>query len=238
MFLKFDLSRSLVALAFILIIAATADAQTLFEHQGTSYRTQSDMFAPLAEVVVGGEDVQIGGFGVYGQAAAPANVRWVIFDSIAPRSPAFLSPIHALPEEAGSFAAAASWHDSPGMEFTLLANHRYAMGILSDRLGKNGFRWGVSVAPGQPGGGGPAASAGQFSVPSGAALANAGLSGSFYSTPYVYTFNGADPLQWSNTIQPSLRIMAPVAEPAEWALLLSGLIALSWVAARRNGRPA
>ncbi len=96
MLLNFDLSRSLATLVFVLINVTNVDAQILFEHQGTSYRTQADMFAPLTEVVIGAEDVRIGGFGVYGQTSVPTNVRWVIFDSMTPRSPAFLSPIHAL----------------------------------------------------------------------------------------------------------------------------------------------
>jgi hypothetical protein len=41
------------------------------------------------------------------------------------------------------------------MEVTLIANHRYAMGILADQLGTSGFRWGMSVTRQKYGGGGP-----------------------------------------------------------------------------------
>jgi hypothetical protein len=162
------------------------------------------------------------------------NVRWVIFDSLAPQEPAWLSSTQSIAGDAGSFAAGARWYDSPAMEFTMLADRRYAIGLMADRLGRHGFRWGVEVTADRYGGGGPAIEAAGLSVPFTAALANAGLAGAFYSTPFVYTFNRADPLEWNSAIQPSLRIMSPVAEPAEWAMLLSGLMVIGWASRRRK----
>jgi hypothetical protein len=237
-FQKVSIARSLATLVFIFISATTVNAQILLEHKGTSYRTQSDNFAPLAEVIVGGSDVYITGFSVFGQTSVPTDVRWVIFDSLIPYSPVLLSPIHSIEGRPGSFAAKALWYDSPSIEFTMLANHRYAMGLLADRLGPSGFRWGVNVTSNRYGGGGRTIDADVVSVPFTAALANAGLAGSFYSTPVVYTFNGADPLGWNDAIQPSLRILSPVAEPAEWAMILAGLMLIGWVSRRRRRRPA
>jgi hypothetical protein len=231
------LARLLATFIVVVISTATVNAQVLLEHRGTTYKTQSNILAPLAEVVVGAKDVHIGSFGVFGQTSVPTNVRWVIFDSLAPLEPAYLSEIHWVPGETGSFATQGRWYDSPAMEFTLLANHRYAMGILADRLGTSGFRWGMSITRSKYGGGGPAIVAEGLDVPFSAALANAGLAGTFYSTPFAYTFNRADPLEWNDAVQPSLRIMSPVAEPGEWAMLLSGLMLIVWVSRRRKARP-
>ena len=75
-------------------------------------------------------------------------------------------------------------------------------------------------------------------MPFGSVRANAGLSGSFYSAPSVYTFAGqSDPLQWSDSFQPSLRIMASVPEPRQWSMILSGLLVLGVVAHRRRRGP-
>jgi hypothetical protein len=230
------LARSLATFVFVFITAATVNAQVLLEHQGTTYRTQSDIFAPLAEVIVGAQDVHIGRFGVFGQTSVPTNIRWVIFDSLAPLEPVYLSDIRSVWGQSGSFATRARWYDSPAMELTLIANHRYAMGILADQLGTSGFRWGMSVTKQKYGGGGPAIEGEGLSVPFSASLANAGLAGSFYGTPFVYAFNRADPLEWNNALQPSLRIMSPVAEPGEWAMLLSGLVLVAWVSRRRKRR--
>ena len=236
MFQRFDIARAIFTFVFIFINAFAAHAQILLEHRGTTYRTQADFQAPLASVAIGDADVPIGGFGVYGQTSVPTNLRWVIFDSASPQAPVYLSDVHAVAPEPGSFAAGARWHDSPAIDFTLLANRRYAMGVLADRLGPSGFRWGMSVTTNRYGGGGPAIDADGLTVSFGSALANAGLAGSFYSTPFVYTFNKADPLQWNAALQPSLRITSPVAEPAEWAMLLSGLMVVGWVSRRRKSR--
>jgi hypothetical protein len=235
-FQKFGIARATAAWIIISIGISVAHAQILLEHRGTTYRTQSDFHAPLSQVVVGDKDVSIGGFGVYGQTSVETNVRWVIFDSASPRVPVFLSDVYALAPEPGSFASSARWHDSPVVDFTLVANRRYAMGILADRLGTTGFRWGTSVTSKRYGGGGASIEAEGLSVPFAAALANAGLGGSFYSTPFVYTYAGPDPLEWNAALQPSLRIASPVAEPAEWAMLLSGLMAIGWVSRRRRRR--
>lgn len=235
MFPKFNFARSLATVALTTVMAAV-NAQVLVEHQGTSYRTGSDTFAPLADVLVGAADVRIGGFGVYGQTSVPANVRWVVFDAASPKSPTLLSSIQAIEAEPGSFATAARWHDSPTLDLTLQAGHRYAIGVISDTLGPAGFRWGVSVTQRRYGGGGPEIGAHGLSLSFSTALANAGLAGSFYSTPAIYTFDRADPLEWSNAIQPSLRIMMPVREPHEWGMLLSGLSLVGLIARRRKLR--
>jgi hypothetical protein len=235
-FLQIDIARLLATLVFVFVNAGSVNAHVLIEHQGTTYRTQADTFAPLARVVVGPADVHIGGFGVYGQTSVGSNLKWAIFDAADAKSPVFLSAPQAVEASAGSFASNAQWYDSPAVEFTLLANHRYAMGVLSDRLGPMGFRWGVSLTESRYGGGGPAIEADGFAMPFGSALANAGLAGSFYSTPFVYTFNGVDPLQGNSAIQPSLRIMSAIAEPPEWVMLLTGLIVIGWVSRQTNRR--
>jgi hypothetical protein len=217
--------------------AATAYADVIIQRQGNRYIEESNVFAPLTEIVVGGTDLHINGFGVFGQTSVDTNVKWVIFDSLASKSPAFLSASHAIVGTPGSYAANARWHDSPALDITLLANHRYAMGILADKLGPTGFRWGATATRNVYGGG-SAVSENGLSMPFSTALANAGLAGSFYDTPRLYTFVGqSDPMQWSNAMQPSLRITAAIPEPGEWSMLLSGLLMIG-VAAHRRKRHA
>ena len=231
---KFGIVRAIAASIIIVIGISVAHAQVLLEHRGTTYRTQSDFYAPMAQVVGGDKDVTISGCGVYGQTSVETNVRWVIFDGASPHAPVFLSEIHSLAPKPGSFAESADWHDSPVIDVTLLAHRRYAIGLLADRLGPTGFRWGTSVTSQRYGGGGPSIEGDGLSLPFTAALANAGLGGSFYSTPFLYTYQRSDPLEWNAALQPSLRIASPVAEPAEWAMLLSGLMAIGWVSRRRR----
>jgi len=235
-FFKSQPIRLLAVIAFALT-AATARADVIIERQGTSYIEQSNTFAALAEIVVGSADVHINGIGVFGQTSVPTNVKWVIFDSLTPASPTFLSGMQAIAGTPGSYATSARWYDSPLIDFTLQANHHYAMGLLSDKLGPTGFRWGITPTSTYAGGG-PAVSAHGLTMPFGSVRANAGLSGSFYSAPSVYTFAGqSDPLQWSDSFQPSLRIMASVPEPRQWSMILSGLLVLGVVAHRRRRGP-
>jgi len=61
------------------------------------------------------------------------------------------------------------------------------------------------------------------------ALSNAGVvNGSFTSTPTLYTVNN------SNRREMSLHISAPVPEPAEWTMLIAGLLVVGFIANRRN----
>jgi hypothetical protein len=223
MFPNWRSARMLAACVVITFSAPAVQAHVLVEHQGTSFRTQSETFAPLANVAIGSADVRISGFGVYGQTSVPTNLIWVVFDADAPETPAFISAIHSIDEAPGSFAVNARWYDSPQIDITLQAKHRYAIGVLADRLGPAGFRWGMGITQKRYGGGGPAIDGNGLSLSFSAALANAGLAGSFHSSPSVYAFDRADPLEWNNALQPSLRIVSPVAEPREWMMLLSGL---------------
>jgi len=220
------LATLLVAIGMT-IGSAAAHSAPLIEYQGTSFIGATNQNEPLAKVVVGTSSVTIGGFGVYGQAQAAGNVEWVIFDSTQLSSPVFTSAAQQVSARPGTFASQATWYDSPAMNFTLLAGHTYAIGLIADKVGTGTFNWGAS--PDSPFGGTAPPPANGLTLSFMQALSNAGVvNGSFTSTPTLYTVNN------SNRREMSLHISAPVPEPAEWTMLIAGLLVVGFIANRRN----
>jgi hypothetical protein len=222
--MKSTLATLLVAFGITL---GNAVAAPLIEYQGTTFMGVTNQNQPLAKVVVGSSNVTIGGFGVYGQAQVAGNVKWLIFDPALATPLVYLSGAQAVAARSGTFASQAMWYDSPAINFTLQAGHTYAMGLIADQVGTNTFRWGSSAD--NPFGPYPTTTANGLSLPFMQALDNSGVvSGAFTNTPTLYTVNN------SNRRMMSLHISAPIPEPAEWTMLIAGLLVIGLIAHRRN----
>jgi hypothetical protein len=181
-----NVKKTAVILCLAAILSGTAMADIIVQYQPTSgYGTgTTGANQLLAKVTVGAEDVEIGGFGVYGQAQAETTLKWVIFDVTQLSSPVFLSDAVIVPANPGTFTTYAQWHDSPNMDFTLLANHTYAMGVLSNRYGTDTFYWGQDYFPF---GGNPTVTAGGLSLTPGNYIVNSGIVGTeFVNVPTLY----------------------------------------------------
>ena len=216
--------KTTVMISLVAILNGTATAAIITQYQGTSYKGMSNQNEVLAKVIVGTTNVLINGFGVYGQAQVAGNLKWVIFESTQTTSPVYLSLAEGVTGNPGTFATKAKWYDSPAISYTLLANHTYAMGVLSDQVGTNTFNWGSSDY--SPFGGTPTVTGGGLSMPFMEALSNSGVSsGAFTSTPTLYTVNN------SGSYETSLRVSVP--EPAT-LLSLGGGLSLMLLRRRRQ----
>ena len=226
------IKRGVIALCFVASTAGLASADLLVAYQGTSSLGVTNQNQALAKVVVGASDVIIGSFGVYGQAKVNTNVKWLIFDSTQTSSPVYLSAAQTVSGNPGTFAAEAQWYDSPAISgnFTLLAGHTYAMGLIANQVGTSGFQWGAS--PDNAFGPYPSTTSGGLTLAFMQSLDNSGLVGSaFANTPTLYTVNN------SNRREMSLRVFSPAASPVPLpptALLLgSGLVGLVGLGKKR-----
>jgi hypothetical protein len=214
----------LIALCFVVATAGLASADLLVSYQGNTPLGTTGGNEFLAKVVVGGDNVDIGSFGVYGQARVDGNVKWLIFDVTQLTSPVYLSAAQAVSGNPGAFADEAQWYDSPEITggFTLLAGHTYAMGLIADRVGTNTFYWGDAGY--NPFGGWPATTGGGLTVDD-QYLDNSGVVGGvFTNTPTLYNI-GAD-----TRFKASLRVFSPeppaVPVPPSALLLGSGILGL------------
>jgi hypothetical protein len=218
----------LTAWLFVAFLCGTASGTILIENQQTDFLGVGNRNQPLAKVVVGAADVPITGFGVFGQAQVAGNLKWIIFDSTQLTSPVYLSPAMGISGDPGAFSEQAKWHDSPAIDFTLLAGHSYAIGVISDQIGANGFRWGAS--PDNTSGPYPSVTASGLDLPFMESLVNSGVqSGVFSSTPNLLQLN------YTTRRQISLRIEGPgdatVPEPGSvviWACLAAVGLVLGW----------
>jgi hypothetical protein len=192
----------------------------LISNQGTSFWSMSNDFGgytdiqPIAVLEVGGADVFMPAFGVYGAAEAAGSMRWVVFQG---ENPIYVSSPQTISMQGDR------WYDSPGIGLTLAANQTYALGVVTSNL----FAWGWN-----DGSNGPLVPITQngLTLPVLTAQAQVTLDGAghFAGDPiYVSGFESTD-------FQASVRVLAPIPEPAEWSMLIAGLLVIGFIARRRN----
>ncbi len=129
-------------------------------------------------VDVGGSNVTINSFGVFGQQLANGNLKFLIFGPSNRSTPLYDSGSIST---AVVVAAVNQWYDAPAFSFTLIANTSYRIGVISDQ--DFNYNWGF----------GPQVTGGGLTLPSNAN----GNTGSSYANP-VNLRNGG-------TIQQSFR---------------------------------
>jgi hypothetical protein len=228
-----------------------ANASVLLTNEGTSFISMSDTFnmpdptsQPLATVTVGGSDVFIGGFGVFGKAEAPTSLMWVIFEgnSNGPKY-TFNQTVTATTDAAGQ------WFNSPslnslnsGAGFQLVSGQTYAMGVVST----GSFAWSRNYDPNLSDTF-PSIQQNGLTLESSEAVALVGFNqSSFVGDPT--RFADADSGQFfPGAIRSSVQIFSagdfgggptpPIPEPAEWSMLLAGLLVVAFVANRQRRQP-
>jgi hypothetical protein len=231
---KHNLPTFFLAICALAIGAPAANAaDTLIEYEKASMLEGAGTHQVLSKVVVGPNDVTIGGFGVYGKAQASGNIKFILFDAgPAPTQPRFISSAQAV-----QASSTVRWYDlaDPSFLYTLKAGHTYGMGLISDRAnGPSNFQFAAGYNSGF--GGDPKTStiANGLTVPFTQWLTLNAVTG---CSAGLCTF-GANPTLFQDnttTYKPSLHIFAPVPEPAEWAMLIAGLMVVGFIARRRNG---
>ena len=145
-------ARCLLGLAVAIflspVVVQQARADIIVQYQGSSFGGSAGTNQLLAKVTVGASDVNIGGFGVYGQPTVETTLKFIIFDTTQLLSPVFLSDPVTVPGNPGSpIASFAQWYDSPVLDFTLLANHTYAMGVTAKTNAVGNFYLGHDYFP-------------------------------------------------------------------------------------------
>jgi hypothetical protein len=181
-------------------------------------------FQPMTEVLVGGSNVNIGGFGVYGQAEnTSGSLRWIVFDG---------SSLIYQSGTQGITSGGAKWYDSPTLSLTLEAGHTYSMGLIATDM----FAWGRNVEPVSAitqNGLTINAFEGLVQVPN--TIPEGG--GTFAGDPiYSSDWGGVDYFQGSVRILSAGGAVPPIPEPAEWTMLLAGLMVVAFVANRQRRR--
>lgn len=225
------LKRLLIAGALVLGTVTNADASPLLEHQGSGLGGTTNENQQLAKVTVGSTNVQIGGFGVYGRAQTTTSLGWVIFDMNDLLNPVFVSG----PQQVNA-TTSATWYDISA-PLTMLAGHTYAMGVVADKVNSGGFQWSTTYNPF----GGSATTQNGLSLLHSTAGVRAGYCnggwGPCGATTLSAFLEGTYPDVFMSTLDTrtkmSLHVQA-VPEPAEWSMLIAGLLVVGFMAHRRK----
>ncbi len=125
----------LAACAALGVMAHRADADLIIDTMPTNpgaasiSRTPGNADGGITTVIdVGASNVEIGSFGTFGQLMADGDVKFVIFADT-PNS----APIFSTGPIAMTAAGAAQWYVSPEIDFTLMANTTYLLGLIADQ---------------------------------------------------------------------------------------------------------
>jgi hypothetical protein len=216
-----------LALCAFLLGALPGHSAVLIDTQGSTFYSVAERFGvwmpwqPLSDVVVS-NSVTMGGFGVYGAAEETGKIKWVIYENDA---------LLWQSDPQDVVAGGATWYDV-SYSTTLVVGNTYTMGVVATNL----FKWGQNTA-------------------SDAALVPIGRNGlqimdsqpvaqveeqeiaTFLGVPVVDRngFPFADyPTQTSVRVFDIDGAPLPIPEPAEWSMLIAGLMVIAFVANRRR----
>jgi hypothetical protein len=208
-----------------LAAALPGHAAVLVGTQGSSFFSLTeygvfDTFQPLADITVGNANVAIGGFGVYGRAEAADKIRWVIFENDAPLWTS--ESVSVVPD------SAARWYDVD-YPITLLAGQTYTMGVQANNL----FAWGWNQGFQGPGSIGDGLEIKPAHTVALLELVDYTPGGDFVGTPVLMRGFEASGDQVSVQIF-DVAGVPPIPEPAEWSMLIAGLLVIGFVASRRR----
>lgn len=228
------LTGVLFALCALVAGVSTASAQLISTGTTNTFFSMSDdwfgyvPYQPFANVRVdSATNVNIGGFGVYGRAEASGKVAWVVFDNTDNYN--LLTP---QPVTRSVSTGDSGWFDL-SMSMTLQAGHTYTMGLAATDL----FAWGRTTPS--------AISQNGLTI-----LGNEPIVG-VYTSNYPdsggnFTQGGFERLVFEegdvDYFRGTLRVLSPggsvppIPEPAEWTMLLAGLMVVAFVANRQRRR--
>jgi len=234
---------ALAALCTSLAGIPAADASILLSNTGSSdvgsFISMADMFdptfQPLATISVS-QDVSIGGWGVNGQAFANnTQLMWVLFKD---------NNLELSPTGTVTPTNTAGWFNSPLVDYTLKAGHTYAMGVVSSA----GFGWSRDFSGYDPDTAEPIT--GVFPAITQNFITLQPIEATAQVTWDPASSTGAvDRAAYADTagFRSSIQIFSagdfgggptpPVPEPAEWSMLLAGLLVVAFVANRQRRQP-
>lgn len=213
----FDLRRLIAAAAMMTALSAIQPAAgalllenlTNINSGSVTNETRNAESGILSRIEVGGSNVDIDQFGVFGKQVSAGNVKFAIFTETG--SNVYLSG--AIAEAAGSVL---QWYDSPSFTLTLLANTAYYVGLISDQSFT--YHWAIGVG---------AVSANGLTSPASGPLGSNGNVDTF-ANPELVSFG---------TVQNAVRLFGPstnVPEPVTIALLGAGLAAVGFIRRKRR----
>lgn len=218
----------LVALCAFLAGALPAQSAVLVGTRGSTFFSLTNdwgvfrTFQPVADVAVGDSDKFIGGFGVYGRAETADKIRWVIFDN------------DVLLWQSGSSAVTpgsdARWYDVD-YPTTLQAGHTYTLGVQANNM----FAWGWN--PQSAEGFGPIGGDGlviQAHTVAMLGVVDDNPGADFVGDPLLLRGFELSGDQVSVRVFDAGGALPPIPEPAEWSMLLAGLLVIAFVANRRR----
>jgi len=212
------------------IVISTNPLQTpsaFSQWSGLDYEGQ-----PISNLIVD-STVGISNFGVYGKVSGSATLNWLIFDMSSPSKAldyGQFAPVWSSGPVGATVNTTGTWYDSPTVNATLLAGHTYSLGVWAT----GGFSYGYNTS-------GATISQDNLQIPlllGGTAFASDG-SGIIARDPFLDVEGRNASLQVSYTLGPLGAPLgdvpaAPVPEPAEWTMLLAGLMVVSFVANRQR----